>query len=306
LNKFKILNFQNLQITNAHIYNKPLEETSLKYEDTITIVIIRDPYEYFDYMMHHYVKYEMSPRLSKETLHAMKTLGNDTFLEWFHSLNYIPLVNPQTFKLDMRKRLKFALEKLELFDYVVPYDKLDIFLEKLPSKIQIEKIISKPFPFLFSTVKKNKLSKILIEKDLQLYKKAQDLWELTQANDFKSLKLLIEKEEAHKKEKKKKESYKGRVMQISENGAIGWVFHTEHPESVLVGLYKNGILLTKVKADLMRPAIKKNMGHPTGLCGFHIKVGNDILKSKDNIELKTLPDGILIPMGKQAKEFLGL
>ena len=307
MTKFKILNFQDLFIKNTLAYNKPFEETGLTYEDETTVVIIRDPYEYFDYILEHYIRTEMSPTLAKDTRYTMDTLDNEAFLKWLDTLNYLPIVNPQTFQMDMRKNIENAMGNLALFDYVVPYEKLDDFLTHIAPDVKIKKNETHSLPFSLSALKENELTQIFIGKDLKLYEYARKLWKLSEDNQFKSLKILIDKKAPAKKDKKrvsKKKLYDGIVGTISETSVKGWVYHTEHSESIMVGIYKNGTLLEKIKADKMRPDIKKRKGHPTGMCGFNITFKDPVFGHGDQVEVKTLPDETSIPFGKQAKAFL--
>ncbi|AKF24126.1 hypothetical protein YH65_00930 [Sulfurovum lithotrophicum] len=305
---FQILNFQDLNIVNATVFRKPLEEIKFTNKECITVVIIRDPYEYFDTVLEQHIENEMSPNLSKEVRQAMATLDSEAFLTWFSTLNYLPLINPQTFQLDMRKRIKNALKRLELFDYVVPYDKIDLFLTHIAPDITIHTAEIQRPSFSLGAVKKSELTQIFVRKDLQLYEHTQSLWKLSESKQYKSLKSLIEKKEPQKKQKQKQKQklYHGLVGKISENTIRGWVIHMKRSESVIVGIYKNGTLLKEIKADKMRPDIQEITGHSTSKCGIHITFETAVFKKGDKIEIKTLPDGVIIPLGKQAKEFLGM
>ncbi len=295
---FKVLNFQNLTIKNAIVYRKPLEETNLKYEDEISIVIIRNPYEYFNQLLYNSIYNHMSPKLSKETLKVIHTLNNEEFLVWFNKLNYHPIINPQTFQLDIRKRIKKTTKNLELFDYVVPYDKLNIFFKNIPSEINIQKDIASNLPFSLEKIKDNELIDKFIGKDMALYEKAQELWKLSKSNGYKSLKLLIER-----KEEKPKNIYKGMVGIIDEKRVFGWVFNKQHAKCILVGVYKNNILIHKTEANKPRPKLKENSTHPTGLCGFNIVFDEITFNKSDKIEVKTLPDNILLSETNSTRKF---
>ncbi len=300
---FKILHFQDLSIENATLYTKPLPETELTYDDHTTVVIMRDPYEYFNSILEHYIQHEMSPSLSRETRQAISTMRDEEFLAWFSTLNYLPVINPQTFQLDLRKRIKTAEERLALFDYVVPYEKIDLFLTHIAPDIKIQKSPSSEPSFSLSALKGSELAETFIGKDLQLYAQAQTLWNLSESNQYKSLKLLIEKKEPKKKQKQQK-LYRGVVGKISENTVRGWVFHMKQKESITVGIYRNGTLIKETKADKMRPDIQELMDHPTGKCGIHVVFETAMFKAGDTVEIKTVPDNAIIHLGKQAQAFL--
>jgi len=78
--KIKVLNFQDLQINNVACSNKPFDETTFD-GDILKMIILRDPFEYFNDLMDHYIHTVMSPRLSKETQKAMKALESEPFLK---------------------------------------------------------------------------------------------------------------------------------------------------------------------------------------------------------------------------------
>jgi len=295
---FKILNFQDLVIKNAIIHSRPLEETDLKYEDEITIVIVRDPYEYFNHALYNHIYYKMSPKLSEVTIKTLNLLDNKDFLEWFNKLNCYPLINPQTFYLDIRKNMQKCIDNLELFDYVIPYEKIDIFLKNNSSKFNIQKNTAFNLPFSLDKLKDHELIEKFIGKDLQLYEKAQELWELSKSNNYKSLKVLIERKEDRQKH------YNGIVGLINETSIKGWVFHKEHSESIAVGIYKNNKLIAKTIADIMRLDIKEKMNHTTGLCGFEVIFDSPTFMKNDIIEVKTLIDDATLSLSENAKKFL--
>lgn len=297
LTTLKILNFQHLTIKNAIIYTKPFENIDLKYEDQSTAIIVKDPYEYFNQELYNHIYYKMSPKLSKEAIKAVNTLENKDFLEWFDKLNCYPLINPQTFYLDIRKNMHKTMDNLELFDYVVPYEKLDIFLKNISPEVKIQKNTTNNLPFSLEHLKEHKLIEKFIGKDLQLYEKSKELWELSQSNNYKSLKVILERKEERQK------LYHGMVGLINETSIKGWVIHKEHSESILVGIYKNNILLEKTVANIMRPDIQKKINHSTGLCGFEVTFENITFLKKDEIEVKTLLDDVSLKLGENAKKF---
>jgi len=300
MHQFNIINFHNLKINNAEVSTKPFEESKFNAQDTYMVIFIEDPTTYFNSLFQQYLTNTMSPKLAKEVKSMLSTKDNAAFITWFKDLNYLPLINPQTFQLDMRKRIDIAIDNLNHFDYVVPYEYIDIFLEKISSDIIIEKPKKTPLSFSLSKISEHALIDHFIGKDQQLYDKANELWSTIQSNDFKSLKTL----NIQKKEKEKKTiNYIGIVDTINSNTIMGWVFR-ENDDAVLhVEIYQNGVLRRTVEANIFRPKVKKNRGHPTGNCGFKAKFKKDIFLSNDKIEVKILPDKILIPLGKNTQNF---
>ena len=302
--KLKIINFQDLLIKNADISKKPFDETSFNEEDILTVVVLRDPYVYFDHLLDHCINNEMSPKLTKETKKAMKNLNNEAFLQWLTTLNYLPLINPQTFQLDLRKRVDIAIDNLESFDYVLPYEEIDMFLEHVASDITIKKQEKSNYPFSISTLKNSELVNTFIGKDIQLHERGKELWEEIKKHDFQSVSSFMERKKPLAKKKIGK--FIGMVDRISVNSIAGWIFRENDKETLEVMIYKNDILVQKVKADILRPNTQKLKGHPTGHCGFEAIFNEDIFTKSDKIEVKILPDKTSVVLGQNARKFFNL
>ena len=91
---------------------------------------------------------------------------------------------------------------------------------------------------------------------------------------------------------------------LNTHSIAGWIINLDSHESVLIGVYKNDILLEQTMANIMRPDIQKRKNHPTGLCGFKIISKTQIFQSGDIVEVRTMADNINITLSKNAKEFL--
>ena len=231
----------------------------------------------------------------------MKTLRGEDFLKWFSALNYLPLINPQTFQLDLRKRVDTAIENLESFDYVVPYNEIDLFINEVAPHVKIVKKRKEAFPFSIKTLKNDALVQNFIAKDIALYQTASSLWETSKTNNFKPIVEITGKNRLTSKANENK--YAGIVDNIKSNFISGWVFHKEKEESITVNLYINDILQETVKADIMRPGVKKNRNHPTGLCGFEFVFEENILHPADKIKIKPMDDDIIIQMSEKCQNF---
>ena len=313
MKKIEILNFQNLKIENAKNIDKPLDQSRFEDEKALTVLFLRDPYEYFDHLLFDYLANRKSILFTQDIINHLMELDSKSFLQWLNGLNFIPFHNPQTFQLDIRKRVPEAIETLESFDYVVPYEAVDTFLEKVLPGTGIAKNEEKEFIFSLSSLKGDSLIEQFIGKDIELYKRALELWRLVEENNYSSLNSLLERKRISqkKKEKKKEEEdlkklqkYRGTAGKISENSIAGWVFHKEDPEKVTLEIYKNGKFLFLVKADAMREDLKKQHIHPTGECGFEVHFEEATFKKGDRVEVKILPDKITLPLGKNIIEFL--
>ncbi len=313
MKKIEILNFHHLQTENAKNITKPLDQAAIEDRESLAVVVVRDPYDYFDSLLLEYLTTEKSILFTQDIINHMKELDGKSFFQWFDGLNFIPFQNPQTFHLDIRKRVPQALENLESFDYVVPYEAIDTFLEKVAPGIKISKRSEKRLLFSLSSLRGEELTEKYIGKDNELYRKALELWELTEESGYKTLPSLLggkrisqrKKEEEQEKEKSKKmQLYRGVAGRISEKFIAGWVFHKEELEKVTVGIYKNGTFLCAAKADRMREDLKKQHIHPTGECGFEVRFDEATFKKGDKVEIRILPEKIPLTLGGNIKEFL--
>ena len=140
------------------------------------------------------------------------------------------------------------------------------------------------------------------KKDSQLYERALELWETIEKNDFKPQKTSpIEKKEIAKKPTAEK--YIGLVDNINSSFITGWVFRKNDNNTLEVAIYINDELFQELKADIMRPGVKKTKGHPTGYCGFKTRITSRTFQPHDKIEVKVLPNEITLPYGQNAKNY---
>ncbi|HHH37378.1 MAG TPA: hypothetical protein ENK77_02040 [Epsilonproteobacteria bacterium] len=315
MKKIEILNFQNLQIEQAKNITQSFDQAKFGDEEALTVVVVRNPYEYFDGMLFEYLTREKSILFTQDIIDHMKELDNRSFLKWLDGLNFVPFQNPQTFYLDIRKRLSKAIENLESFDYVVPYEAVDAFVKMLAPNIHIVKPKEKKLLFSLSAFPEDPLTEKFIGKDNELYRRSLELWKVIEENGYKTLPQLVgkkrilerKKEEKQQKEQAKKmQSHKGVTGRISEKLIAGWVFHKEHSDAVSVEIYKNGIFLAMTKADKLRKDLKKQHIHPTGKCGFEIRFNEDTFKKGDKVVARVLPEKALLTFGEAAKSFLGM
>lgn len=309
MKKIEVHHFQNLTIENAEITDYPLMQARSEEKDRLNIVFIRDPYAYFDYLLFDYLKHKRSILFTQDIINNITKLDNASFLQWFETLNFIPFYNPQTFQLDISKRSLSAIENLESFDYVIPYEEIDIFLENVTSNLKVIKKKEEELLFSLSSQKENKNITKFIGKDLELYERALELWEIIKTNDFKPLGKLIERKkslESMPSETKPHEMqhYKGIAGKITSHSIIGWVYHKEKQEITEISIYKNDTFLCIVKANEIREDLKKQQIHPTGQCGFKVVFDEPTFQKGDSIEIKILPDKIILPLGKDVKQFL--
>lgn len=291
------------------LYNLTDVKVSSLHEECINILFIHDPYTYFNALLQDYIDHKKSILFTQDIMNNKQKMESDSFLDWLHTLNFIPFYNPQTFRLESRKRLPIAIEMLEQFDYVVPYAEIEMFLENVSLNLKIDK--EKEKNLLFDFNEEQVSIKNFIGKDIKLYEKAIELWELIKKNNFIPLGTLIEhkqKPESIEDQRKKLaiHKYKGIAGQITSKSIGGWIFHTENKGYVMLELYNNDKLLCTLTADKTRDDLKKRQLHPTGKCGFEITFKNITFREGDNVEIKILPENINLPFGPNIKSFLAI
>ncbi len=310
-----IYHFQNLDIDNATLKTKPIvqwqetDETANTEKKEMRVVFIRDPYDYFDALLFTYIKEKRSILFTQDIINHMKRDDGKTFITWLDTINFIPLYNPQTFQLDISKKLESALMNLEQFDYVVPYKEIDLFLEKVPSNISISKKEEKKLNFSMHVHKKHPLAKKFVGMDMELYEKACELWDIVKKQNFKPLGTLIKRKKATQNDTKpSKKKYEGVLGKITSHSIRGWVVNKKEPQHAVtsVSIYKNGKFLCILKADKMREDLKKQKIHPSGKCGFEMTFDDETFNHGDKVEVKILPEKVNLPLGDIAKMFLGI
>ena len=315
----EIYHFQNLHISNATLKTKPIIDLEETYEAEETeqaemrVVFIRDPYDYFNALLYTYLQEKRSILFTQDIINHMKRDDGITFITWLETINFIPLYNPQTFQLDISKNLQTALVNLEHFDYVVPYEEIDLFLEKVSSNITIVKKKEEKLLFSLYVHQRHPLVKKFVGMDVELYKKAYELWDIVKEHNFKPLGKIIERKKIIRRDllstqNESNNKYKGVVGKITSHSIGGWAFNQESEENTVtvLSLYKNGKFLCIVKADKIRPDLKKQNIHPSGECGFEMTFDVPTFQNGDRIEVKTLPDKVNLPLGEDVKIFLGL
>lgn len=302
MKKLKILNFQNLKIENAEIIKKPLFQDAEQEDDILSVVFVREPYEYFDALLFDYLFNQKSLLFSQDIIKHMKELGNDAFLEWLDSMNFVPFYNPQTYWLDHSKRPSIAIEMLECFDYVVPYENIRLFLEHVPSDIMIAEKTEKKLVFSLESQRQTVLADAFIEKDMKLYERSLELWDRIKRDGYRPLQLRKEILERQKSPAKKR--YQGVAGRMTARELHGWVFDTKNDRPVEIAVYRNGELLSKVKADKKREDLIKQNIHTTGECGFEVSFDKPIFKRGDSVEVMILPDKVLLKLGTSVRDFL--
>jgi len=310
IKNIEIHNFHNLTIENAQVTIHPLNQPKEEKKDTLSVVFVRDPYAYFDYLMFDYLEHKRSLLFTQDIINHMKEFSSKNFLHWFDTLNFIPFYNPQTFQLDSAKRLESAIDNLRSFDYVVPYDEIDSFLEKFSSELWISTENHKKLLFSLEAQKNHTLTDKLISKDLELYDESIKLWNLVKKNNFKPLRSLIERKKPIDNAVSQQDSdllqqYKGLAGKITSNSIRGWIFHKVKGETIIVSIFKNNDFVCIAKANKMREDLKRQHIHPTGECGFEVIFDLEMFKRGDKVEVKILPHNTPLPLGIDSKNFLG-
>ncbi|WP_148154687.1 hypothetical protein [Sulfurovum sp. NBC37-1] len=270
-------------------------------EGVFSLAVVRDPYDYFAAMLD--TVSENSTLFSQDIDTALSEKSTDDFLAWLDTLNFIPLYDPQTFYLDAKKRVYVALENLESFDYVVPYEELGIFLEHFPNVFAIEKSQESSLRFSASKLKKSSLIEKFLKKDRILYSKTIELWQNIKENDFKPLitevmyiPAFIPLEQV--------DGFKAACGNMNEKMIQGFAVNLEHETVLEIEIYRNEKFLCKLLANMPRPDIQQKFKLSSGQCGFQMNFDTPIFRKGDFVELVILPHNILIPIVGNAKAFL--
>jgi len=303
---YEILNFQDIEYSNAVLIEKPLDQVKQFSDDMNSVVIIREPFAYFDAMLTCYLNEKKSLLFTKEIIKKMEKYDGERFLTWLDSLSFIPFYNPQSYFLDLRKRIASVKKNLEYFDYVVPYESIEEFTTHLSSGLQIRPGKEKTMRFSLAQHKGHPLVEKFIGKDIVLYEQVQALWELQRSHGYLSLKVLKRPEETSVVSQRSisKRRIRGVVSHITSKTIVGWASVKGREKNVKVRVYRNGKYLGEAIANKMRPAIKESGKHPTGYCGFKMQFEKETFCEKDHIEVKVMPEEFVLPLGKPSQKFL--
>lgn len=279
MNKLKILNFQDIAIEgkNVEFINYPLRRFKRE-SNGIYIVFLRRPEEYLNCFLKNQIeKYNFFPIIKN-----IERLDNiENLVKYLKEKNFIPVFNPQTFCLDVRKRLPNAIKNLELFDYVVPYNEIEHFAGEFNLKIIKPKINHKS---LFDDEIEE-----FIYKDTKLYKYSLTLWSMIKNNNYQSLQKILK--------------YKGNVDNITQNIISGWAFVREAKEPCEVELYLDGEKIQVTLANIFRPDLKEKKVHPTGNCGFVFKLDDIKISEKSKLEVKIKNSNFKLKFGEKVKKY---
>jgi len=299
---YKLLHFQDYNITNMAYSDEPLTFKNFISSDIISVVVLRDPFEYFDYMVTEYIKQKKSRLFSNLIEKKLKESNPDIFLNWLDTLNIIPFYNPQTFYLDVKKRITFAKESLESFEYVVPYNFLDAFVTKTECPIDIKKKNIQKL-FHLKNVKEKKLVEKFIGKDMVLYNDALVLWQKIESSGYKPLSQLIPRlsdtipmEEC--------DDFHGVCGGLNHRMIRGYIFSKNSTDPLNITVYRNKTPLITVKADQPRPELQKKFGLSSPKCGFFIQFDKDTFYPEDRIDIIVENYNISLPLIGDAKRFL--
>jgi hypothetical protein len=295
--------FQHMRIKNATLQKKPLLEAKVPNSEDTSTVFIRDPYDYFDAILFEYLKERKSLLFTDDIIKHIKSEDGIAFLKWLHTLNFLPFYNPQTYFVDVRKRVDTALENLENFDYVVPYEESELFLEKVANEIQIKKETYSKLKFSIKNHKEHPLVKVFLEKDLQIYNKTLELWNQVKNNEFKSLGEIIERKTIYK-ELKEAIGYKGVCAGMQKNMIRGFAFYQDAEKPLMLEIYRNDEFLIEATADIPRSDIQQEFKLTKNNCGFQVDFKYETFKKGDKVEVIIVPENIKLPIVGNAQAFL--
>ena len=298
-----IFNCQSLISSDLIVVDKPYETVQWD-KKSVKIACIENPYIFFDRMLKEWIDNETSHLFFKDMKRNIVKMEPEAFLIWLDTLNIIPLYNPQTFKLDLKKRIDVASENLETFDYVVPAEEKVSFLNTVFPNVVLTEENDDSFYFKIKTYAKTEIVQKFLNKDVILHENAQILWEKIKMHEYAPLGTFLESGKKDFFVNTKNNKYRGMVGIISQKTIGGWVVKEGSPESLAIEIYKNGENIHQMQANKMRIDIKEKGIHPTGECGFRIEFEEEIFCSNDSIEVRVSSGGFLLTQGQKAKEFL--
>jgi hypothetical protein len=296
--------FQHMQIKNATLQKNPLLEAKVHNEENMSTVFIRDPYDYFDAMLFEYLKERKSLLFTDDIIKRMETEDGIAFLKWLNTLTFLPFYNPQTFFVDARKRVDTALENLENFDYVVPYEESELFLDKVANEIQIEKESYPKLKFSIKNHKEHPLVKVFLEKDLLIYGKTLELWNKVKENDFKPLGEIIKRKTIYTA-LKEAIGFKGACGNIEAKMIQGFALYKNAEKPLTLEIYNNQELIATTVADVPRPELQQQLKLSKEHCGFKIIFEEETFRKGDKVEVIIVPENIKLPIVGNAQAFLG-
>lgn len=84
----------------------------------------------------------------------------------------------------------------------------------------------------------------------------------------------------------------GRLNKVTPTVIAGWAFLDGQSDPAELAILVNGVERWRIFARLPRPQTKTQFGHPTGNCGFHLKIPDDAaLKASDLIDVTFAVNG---------------
>jgi hypothetical protein len=302
MKKKEILHFQHMNIENAYLIKNPLKEAKKHTTEKTNIVFFRNPYDYFDTMLSAYLQTGKSLLFTQKIIEQMKVLEGDTFLEWLDTLNFIPLYNPQTFFMDVCKRVTQAMDNLENFDYVIPYEESHLVGE-ISQDLIIKKKEHTKLSFSIKNHKEHPLVEKFLAKDLELYRKTLELWNLSKENTFQPLGNIIKRKIIYTP-LHKAIGFHGRCGGMNIKMIRGFAFYQDAQKPLTLEIYKNDKLLTTTIADIIRPDVQQQFKLDKETCGFQVNFKEETLTKGDKVQIIIVPDNIELPIVGNAKAFL--
>jgi len=248
-------------------------------------------------------RFQSHPKIFQEIALKMKTYDfsdsnqiND-FINWIEKKKFFYLHDTQTLYLDKHKNIERAEKLLNDFEFVGITENLEDFFKlidyelnlNLLSKISVPKknINENKYGFDINNEDTKKVLDRLIEKDKIIYKLATN-----------KMRTLMNKYEIIPKY----ENIIGWTDEIKDTYIKGWVKDKNSYKHLEVGIFVNGNLINKSKANIYRRGLKIKKIHFTGCCEFRIPLKSKLnLKKEDKLEIKELFTLKKLPFSKQAE-----
>ena len=243
-------------INGEYEFVRPLQEPLKLKKRDLNVAVIYEPSLYFtlfyEKFIDKYSKFEIVKKLTRDKI--------EQYIEYYNIKSFY---NPQIFMFDKRKKIPNAIQFLEKFDYIIPFEKLKEFIKFNNINLNIEYKIGK-------IIKPNKDK--FLNKDYVLYNQSLHIYELIKANNYVKYKEIS--------------NYNGFIDILDKNTIGGWVIEKRTDKNFTVEIIKNDKVIKEVKADKLREGLKKMKIHPTGKCGFIVKFNEETFKKNDNIKVR--------------------
>ena len=260
-------------------------------EDFLTMVTLREPYSYVvshlcwirkladegqekRFLSHPKVFQDIALKMKSHDFSKPEQIRK--FIAWLEEIDFNYLHNTQTLYLDGPKRVRVAIQNLNKVNFVGTLESIDEFTQMVSDYFGVEVVDNPPFinknsnkyGFDLSCLATRLALEPLLDKDVQLYKAAKELFQKTHSEYIQS--------------KSRGDDFKhvflskkiGRLAGIDKGKVFGWARVVGQGDEGYCNLdvYINNSYIATVRADEFRHDL--NIKHSRN-CAFFIDTPND-------------------------------